>query len=81
MAHHIKSVNQSKKDISMTLLSNAGGLFPACSGMNHSSVYVYYIKIQLRGQRVYLYAYLSVHYGLCMLASFFFCGVMCLFRS
>ncbi len=48
----IVSVGHRKKDVSMTLLSNAGGMFPACSVMNHSGVYVYYTKVQLRGQCV-----------------------------
>lgn len=52
MANHIVSVGHRKKDVSMTLLSNAGGMFPACSVMNHSGVYVYYTKVQLRGQCV-----------------------------
>lgn len=64
MTHHIQSVGQSKKDILMTLLSNAGGLFPVV--VNHSGVYVSYAKVQLRGRRVYLYTYFSVKYSLCV---------------
>lgn len=67
MAHHIVSVSQRKKDVSMTLLSNAGGMFPACSVMNHSGVYVYYTKVQLRGQCDMLISVLNIAFPFAVL--------------
>lgn len=54
VAYH---AGQSKKDVLMTLLRNAGGWFPACIGMNHSVVCLLY-KSPIK--RAALYACFSV---------------------
>lgn len=67
VAYH---AGQSKKDVLMTLLSNAGGWFPACTGMNHSAVCLLYKSPIKRAALYACFSVLNVQWLVCMACLF-----------